>query len=418
MGYTGHSITLDGASFPLVPPMTTPFSGQTGGIPGRDKWDYANPFAQKASVGRGGGSGSTPKVVPWGASITSTSSPSVVSRLTSHSLSRAMTTNNVTPGKRTQYTLAYWRAQNPHLDYYNMYEGYIVGFLTFLFGATEKIPSPFGIFDAGADILARLAEPSGLDSDGYGTFYREKPYAEFANNMTLPQLNFILSCISLDPSIMSDTDFEATKAFHLTREDILDAFAFDGLIYNQEGGDLTYHGGDRERDRGVLYNIVQDGVHTSTRNCWGNDILGGTKLWLICKKVKVGHTTYRLNPNDKSLRKPGLPKEILKGLGRSFRNIYTTHINNPNRLVWQITPWYHLVRDRPNMRDISYEEKIGETSVSKKYGFALYVGRNRYRPPSITEDTIKRAKTDAYSYINAPQLEVILSGRAVRNIVM
>lgn len=407
MSYVPRSVTFEtGGTWPLAPPTTVPFLGNATSMNvGTGGWDYPNPFIRTPMTGTlPEGRGPT-MTVPWSAAINTASSEYLMKQITAHSLQRSMRENFVTRDMRTNHVIPYARPQNSERDGLDMYKGYVEGFATFLFNDRE-FGSPYGPFDPDATMYLTNGRPMGITlGDTHESYFRERPWAGFSNNYTLPQVNFLLACISVEE--MDDEEKEKSDelfpehSLNLDKESISKMFTFDGIMYNQEGGENPYNGMEMDPGKGIIYNIAREGCHRNTRNCWSNDVVNLSKLWFICKKVDISNIKYRLNPNDTRYYKPHLPETIVASLTKEQNTFYNKH---KAKLVWQFIPWTHKIKQRPDAKDLMYRDEFG----IKQRGFAIEVGYSRYGSATISPDVILTAKHDSFSYINCEGLEIYI----------
>jgi len=383
---------------PFTPSAELPFIGNTQPANlGTTGWSYDNPFDFGSSFGVSQSPAAPVMSVPWGGSVSSMDSNILLDQMTSVPLSSAFGRNTTTKDMRTNYTIPYARAQNTDQPGFDFWKGYHEGLPVFLFTG-RPVASPFGVFDPEANYYLTDGRYGGFNlGDEYESYFRDKPYAGFASNYTLPQVNFLLAA-----SELSRTNYRGSIGEGCYRkEDVMQMYTFDGIIYNQEGGENPATGDDFDPGKGIIYNIVREGAHRNTRNVWSNEIGVQDHLYVICKRADVPHGGYRLNPNDTTKVKPQIPKRLLEALPKETRESYLgARCSRP----WQFVPWSNPYKHAPTEEDLVSENEFG----IEERGFAFYVGLNRYEPPVINREVMKMSKNDAHAAVNCEALEIYL----------
>ena len=387
-----------GGVVPFTPSGELPFIGNTSPASlGTGGWSYDNPFDFGSSFGVSPSPAAPVMSVPWGGAATSMSSNLLLDQMTSVPVSTAFGTNTTTKDMRTNYTIPYARAQNTEQPGFDFWKGYSEGLPVFLFTG-RPFPSPFGVYDPEASFYLTDGRPGGFNlGDEFEAYFREKPYAGFASDYTLPQVNFLLASAEVSRTVyegeMGDGCFK--------REDVMDMFVMDGVVYNQEGGEDPYTGGEFDPGKGIIYNVVREGAHRNTRNVWKNEVGVQDHLWFICKRMPVPPGGYRLNPNDTTKVLPQVPEILMKALPTETRAKYE---RRANKCPWQFVPYSSRTKYGPTEEDLMGEDEFG----IPRRGFAVYVGLNRYEPPIINNDIMYLSKTDAHAAVNCEALEIYL----------
>ncbi len=387
-----------GGMVPFTPSTELPFIGNTTPTPlERGGWSYNNPFDFGGSFGVAQSPAAPVMSVPWNGAVTSMDSSILLDQMTSVSMSSAFGRNNVTKDMRTNYTIPYARAQNTEQPGLDFWKGYDEGLLLFLFTG-RPFGSPFGIFDPEASFYLMDGRPNGFSlGDGYDAYFRENPYAGFASNYTLPQVNFLLASAEVSRKAYDGDMGEGC----FSKEDVMSMFTLDGIVYNQEGGENSYTGSEFDPGKGIIYNIVQEGAHRNTRNVWKNEVGVQNHLWVICKRMPVPTGGYRINPNDSNKLLPQIPEVLIDSLSPEMKSIYRSHrVTRP----WQFVPWSSAIKSTPTEADLVSEDEYG----IPRRGFAYYVGLNRYEPPIINREIIRSAISDSHAAVNCEALEIYL----------
>lgn len=391
------SIAEGGGSVPFTPSSEIPFIGNTTPSNlGTTGWSYDNPFDFGTSFGVSPSPAAPVMSVPWSGSVSSMDSNLLLEQMTSVPISSAFGRNTVTKDMRTNYTIPYARAQNTEQAGMDFWKGYYEGLPMFLFTG-RPFATPYGVFDPEANFYLTDGRYGGFNlGDEYESYFREKPYAGFSSNYTLAQTNFLLN-MELSRTVYGGEMGEGCYK----REDVAEMFVFDGIVYNQEGGENPATGDEFDPGKGIIYNIVREGAHRNTRNCWSNDIGVQDNLWFICKRADPPPGGYRITPNDSKKILPHVPEKLLDALPKEKRELYESRMNTR---PWQFIPWSSRSKYGPTEEDLTSEDEFG----IERRGFAVYVGLNRYEPPIINKEVIKMSRYDSHAAVQGEALEIYL----------
>jgi len=385
-----------GGIVPFTPSTETPFIGNTTPTSlGGTGWAYDNPFFAEGTSGVDPSSSAPSMSVPWGGSTRSMGSDYLLDAMTSVPLSTAFSRNNITKDMRTNHTVPYARPQNTDQLGFDFWRGFVEGLSLFLFTGRPH-STIWTAYDPEAEFYLSEGRRAGFNfGDHYEGYFQESPTRGFFTNYTLPQVNFLLASAEVSRSAYGGKYGPGC----FTSDDVREMFKFDGICYNQEGGENPATG-EPDMGKGVIYNLVIDGTHRNTRNIWGNSVGVLDKLWFICKRMPTPSGGYRINPNGECIR-PQVPKGLIESLeDDTKRRIENKMVKNP----WQFIPWSHPIKSQPSTDDLYGINEYGD----REKGFAVYVGINRYEPPIINLDVMKRASSDALSYTSCEALEIYL----------
>lgn len=387
-----------GGSVPFTPSGELPFIGNTRptGLNGTG-WSYPNPFNFNSSFGVTPDTSAPVMSVPWSGSVSSMNSNLLLSQMTSVPLSSAFSTNTTTKDMRTNHTIPYARAQNTEQAGFDFWKGYVEGCPIFLFTG-QPFASPFGVFDPEASFYLTKGRPRGFSlGDAYESYFTEHPLAGFSSDYTLPQVNFLLAS-----SEISRTAYGGERGPGCySKYDVERMYSFDGVVWNQEGGENPATGTMDDPGKGIIYNMVREGTHRNTKNVFGNEAGVQDMLWFVCKRMSPPKNGYRLNPNDTRMYFPQIPEAVSNGLPEEDREVYlSARCSRP----WQFVPWFSKIKGRPTDEDLEFVDEFGIPGR----GFAVPVGLNRHETPIINEEVIRMGRTDAHAMVKAEGLEIYL----------